>query len=416
MTEDLLPNFTSDKFNVNLDEPFELGKGKTKKLVKQTSLEEVYLDYALKIHDLTRRKNKQMLMWGDIILRHPGIIEELPKDIILLDWGYEANYPFERNCKILKASGIKFILCPGTSSWTSITGRTNNMLGNIASATYNAMKYNAEGILLTDWGDMGHWQYLPVSYAGYATGGALSWNSRSLKKLPLTSFLNSYVFQDSRQIMGQLALDLGRYLQYEETPVPNMTTTMLSLQFGLNDRIMNNAIYERIGEGISGLMNDFAPEMVKSYLERMESRQPFDYSGLFTFLDEKEALLNNVILNASDGKLITDEYHNALILLRTGAELQYYIENRSELSADERVIRLKNIRTHLNHYLDENYRLWIMRNKPGGYERSISALQKLQKQIEAEIMNYEKSSFQRNIVRLKAMIISSVSTLYLKMV
>ena len=32
------------------------------------------------------------------------------------------------------------------------------------------------GMLLTDWGDMGHWQYLPVSYAGYTAGaGKVIW-------------------------------------------------------------------------------------------------------------------------------------------------------------------------------------------------------------------------------------------------
>ena len=35
MTDDLLPNFTSSYFNVNLDEPFELGKGKNKELAKK---------------------------------------------------------------------------------------------------------------------------------------------------------------------------------------------------------------------------------------------------------------------------------------------------------------------------------------------------------------------------------------------
>jgi len=35
MTDDLLPNFTSPNFNVNLDEPFELGKGKARKLASK---------------------------------------------------------------------------------------------------------------------------------------------------------------------------------------------------------------------------------------------------------------------------------------------------------------------------------------------------------------------------------------------
>jgi hexosaminidase len=416
MTDDLLPNFSSGKFNVNLDEPFELGKGKSKKLVKKYGVGDIYLSYVEKIHKIASDRQKQMQMWGDVVLRHPEIINRLPKDIVLLDWGYEADYPFERNCKIFEQSEMKFMLCPGTSSWTSITGRTNNMLGNIASAARNAVKYNADGILLTDWGDFGHWQYLPVSYAGYVTAGALSWNSKSYKKLPLTSFLNDYVFRDSRQIMGHLALDLGRYIQYEEIPVPNMTTTMLTLQFGLNDRIMTNAIYTKLGNGILEMMNDFAPDMVKTYHERHEARLPFDFAGLFTFLDEKEALLDNVTQNTGNGHLVADEYRNSIRLIRAGALLQYYIENRPAMSRTEKIKQLQNLRSLLDEYLNENHNLWMKRNKPGGYERSIASLQKLLLQIDAELAVLNKSVIPGTLDRVGKMIMTSITTLYLKIV
>ena len=59
MNDDLLPNFSSDKFNVNLDEPFELGKGKNKRLAKRTGIEEIYLGHALKIYDLVKKHRQE---------------------------------------------------------------------------------------------------------------------------------------------------------------------------------------------------------------------------------------------------------------------------------------------------------------------------------------------------------------------
>src|SRR5512133_498737 len=262
MTDDLLPNFTSSSFNVNLDEPFELGKGKSKKLCREKGEGAVYLDYAMKLHEIVTGKNKKMLMWGDIVLKHPELIASIPKDITLLDWGYESGYPYERHCKMLQTTGLKYMVCPGTNSWTSITGRTYNMIATIESATSNGAKYGAQGMLLTDWGDMGHWQYLPVSYAGYVAGAALSWNSASSNEMPLSSFLNSYIFMDESRIMGNFVLDMGRYSRFEEIPLPNMTTTMTSFQFGLRDKVMVNAIFEKVMSGIGELMKDLAPEMV----------------------------------------------------------------------------------------------------------------------------------------------------------
>ncbi|HLO58454.1 MAG TPA: family 20 glycosylhydrolase [Bacteroidales bacterium] len=413
MTDDMLPCFTSSKFNVNLDEPFELGKGKSKKAAQKLGVEGVYLDYTLKIHDMVSSKNKEMLMWGDIVMRHPEILKKLPKDVTILDWGYEAGYPFERNCKTLEKSGISYMVCPGTSSWTSITGRTNNMLGNIASATVNGVRYNASGMLLTDWGDMGHWQYLPVSYAGYVTGGALSWNSKSSKEFGLVPFLDHYVFKDDRQIMGNLVLDLGQYRQFEEVPVPNMTTTMLSLQFGLMDNVMIHAIYEKISSSIIELMKDLAPELITDYNDKYNSRHPFDFSGMYTFLDEKEALLKAADMKTPDSTLVLDEYLNAIRLLRTGTTLQHYIENRNDLKPGERKAELSRIRILLDEYLNENNRLWLARNKEGGYDTSISVLKNLQNQITKEIETMDKSYISRMLARFREKIITSAAVIYI---
>ncbi len=262
MTEDLVPNYSSSNFNVNLDEPFELGKGKSKELCKKIGEGEVYLEYAKKLHTMLAQKNKKMMMWGDIVMRHPELISQIPKDVTLLDWGYESSYPYEKHCKILQASGLDYMVCPGTNSWTSITGRTDNMLATIEVATINAVKYGAKGMLLTDWGDMGHWQYLPVSYAGFTVGGALSWNSSSSKDIDLGTFLSSYVFRDKSSVMGDLVLDLGRYNRYEEFPLFNMTTTLLSFQFGLRDKILVSAIFDKMIRGIGDVMKDIAPEMI----------------------------------------------------------------------------------------------------------------------------------------------------------
>ncbi|MGC1392621.1 MAG: glycoside hydrolase family 20 zincin-like fold domain-containing protein, partial [Bacteroidales bacterium] len=331
MTNDLLPNFTSSSFNVNLDEPFELGKGKSRVVCREKGEGQVYLDYAIKLHDMLAGKNKKMMMWADIVLRHPELIPKIPKDITLLDWGYESSYPFEKHGVLLQKSGLNYMVCPGTSSWTTITGRTDNMLANIELAVKSGVKYGARGMLLTDWGDMGHWQYLPVSYAGYTAGATLSWNSMSLEDMSISSFLNSYVFRDESSVMGDLAMELGRYNKYEEFPFFNMTTTMLSLQLGLRDRIMISAIFKKVIKGISDLMKDIAPEMISVLKENFENRHSFDYDGLNKFLDSKEAMLRMVKIKSADSLLIRDEYLNSIRLIRLGTGLQSYTRFRSSL-------------------------------------------------------------------------------------
>jgi hexosaminidase len=414
MTDDLLPNFSSSNFNVNLDEPFELGKGKSREISKKIGEGVVYLDYALKIHDLVTSKNKKMIMWADVILRHPELLDSIPKDITLLDWGYEASYPYERHCKMLQATGLNYMVCPGTNSWTSITGRTDNMLATIENATTNGVKYGAGGMVLTDWGDMGHWQYLPVSYAGYTVGGALSWNSSSRKDLNLSTFLNAYVFRDGNSVMGDLALDLGRYSRFEEIPMINMTTTQMALQFGMRDKVLISEIFDKVLTGISSHMKDLAPETISIFTEKYDNRLAFDYAGLQKFLDSEEAALNKTKLETNESILVKDEYINAIRLIKLGADLQRYIDFRGKMSLSEQKSILISMQDIGKKYLEENKRLWMLRNKPGGYDTSIAALNTLMGQIDDRIKLLDKSFFARRMSRFLEKIGSAGAVLYLK--
>jgi hexosaminidase len=416
MTDDLLPNFTSSTFNVNLDEPFELGKGKSKKISSKKGLENVYLDYVLKMHDMTSARNKKMLMWGDIGLRHRDILSRLPKDITLLDWGYESLYPFGKNSYRLDSAGVSFYVCPGTSSWTSITGRTVNMLDNIENAAVNGKKFGAKGLLVTDWGDMGHWQYLPVSYAGYATAGALGWNSGSRNAIPLQRFLDTYVYRDSVSKMAGFTLNMGRYNHFEEFIMFNMTTTMMSFQLGIQDKVMVDAVFEKIMNGITGLMKDIAPELIDTVRNRYTSRINYDYNGLNAFLDHQLAVLGSVKMEVQDSVLIKDEYRNAISLIRLGGELKQYIQKKNSMSVAAQMEHLEKMNRLCSTYLSENKRLWMFRNKPGGYDTSVASLTNLQKGIVQRMELLKKPAFTRSLNRFLEKLSSAGIAIYLKMI
>ena len=95
LMDDLLPHFTSDTFNVNLDEPFELGTGKSSEAAERVGVAKLYTDYMNALYKEVTARGKKMYMWGDILTQHPESIGDVPKDVTVLDWGYEADSPFE---------------------------------------------------------------------------------------------------------------------------------------------------------------------------------------------------------------------------------------------------------------------------------------------------------------------------------
>ena len=206
---ELLPNFTSRYFNIGCDETFDLGHGKSREFVARFGRGRVYLDFLLKLCALARSHNRTPMFWGDIILHHPELVPELPRDSIALEWGYEADHPFAAHAALFAAAGITFYVCPGTSSWRSLAGRTTNMRGNLLAAAEHGLRHGAAGYLITDWGDEGHWQTHPVSCPGFLFGAAVSWCHAANADLPLAAALNQHVFEDTAGILGSLTLALG---------------------------------------------------------------------------------------------------------------------------------------------------------------------------------------------------------------
>jgi hexosaminidase len=208
--DEYLPHFSSSLFNVGCDETWELGQGRSKARARKSSTTAVYLDFLNKIHKLVARKGRRMQFWGDIILHQPELIKELPADIVALCWGYDDDHPYPKQCRAFAAAGVEYYVCPGTSAWNSITGRTDNCLANLESAARNGLKHGATGYLVTDWGDGGHHQVLPVSYTGFAAGAGYSWCLRANRKSDLAGAISHHFFADSTSTLGQFCLDLGR--------------------------------------------------------------------------------------------------------------------------------------------------------------------------------------------------------------
>lgn len=167
----------SKRFNVGLDETLDLGLGHSKSAVEARGPGPVYLEGVKRIHERVSRLGLSMQFWGDMILGYPEQVAELPGDATALAWGYEAGHPFEENAALFAKSGLEFYVCPGTSSWQSMIGRTPNAAKNLVEAARAGRNHGATGLLVTDWGDFGHWQPPSISAPGLVLAAGLGWNA-----------------------------------------------------------------------------------------------------------------------------------------------------------------------------------------------------------------------------------------------
>ena len=208
--EQLLPHFESPLLNIGCDETWQLGEGASRLACRRRGEGRVYLAYLLKLYRLAKRHGKTPMIWADMVIHYPEILPAMPPDVVMLVWGYEANEPFDRHCRWLGEQDVPFYVCPGTSNWLTLCGRTDTCVANLASAARAAIKYGGAGFLITDWRDKGR-SYLPASYLGYAYGAGVSWAYRSNRPVGLLpDKMGLHVFEDKRGRLGRTFYELGR--------------------------------------------------------------------------------------------------------------------------------------------------------------------------------------------------------------
>lgn len=173
--DEFLPNFRSTRFCANCDEPWDLGRGKSKQLADALGPGGLLLDHVKKLHEMASAHRKQLMVWADFVHNHPERIAEFGKDVVFLDWWYEAEHDFDKVRRFAE-HGLEFWVCPGTSSWNCLFPRMENALANVARWADAGRRHGASGLLVTDWGDFGHYNLQGNSWLAYAWAAQQAWS------------------------------------------------------------------------------------------------------------------------------------------------------------------------------------------------------------------------------------------------
>lgn len=165
------PCFESDWFNICCDETFDLHHCAS----NPEEIARLYVDFVKKIIAHTQSKGKKVMMWADILLMHPEVIDELPEDVCFLNWWYWPNADEQRFAHFAKI-GRTQIVCPGTTSWNRFCEAKETEEANICQLAEFGHKYGALGMLNTNWGDRGNLCSLELGMYGMVLGAEKSWS------------------------------------------------------------------------------------------------------------------------------------------------------------------------------------------------------------------------------------------------
>lgn len=348
---EFLPNFTSSYFNIGCDETVELGLGRSAPVCNKEGKGRVYLDYLLKLNSEANKNGKKTQFWGDIIVNHPELIDELPKNMTAMVWGYDDSFPAGKNLPKFVAAGLDFYVCPGTSSWNSLISRNANGFENLKNAALQGKEYGAKGYLNTDWGDYGHWQPASVTYPGIMLGAAYSWNydEKSLQNLEFQ--LNHYIFKDATGNTAKALLKLGYADQ--KTNMPNGNGNAFHLMLFRYKWTMDG--------------NYQTKELTVEGLEAAEKE----------IIDALE-ILKEADSQSADSVIIIAEIEEAAKLAIHGIHLGIARLNAKDKATENIPAEIKaELKAELEPLIKKHRELWVVRNRNGGLKDSAEKLEKL---------------------------------------
>lgn len=237
MLEQFMPLFSSNKFNICCDETFDLGKGKSSKEADRLGIGKLYVDFLNKVISIVKEYDKEIMFWGDVILNHPDLINTIDKDAICLNWNYWCGVE-EKDTKIIAESGRKQYVCPGVGGWSHLMNLMDNAFENIYRMISYGVKYDAIGVLNTNWGDYGHINLLYSSIPGMIYGAALSWNPNIEKDFnKMYKDISILEFGDSSGTLVSLLAELSKCQEFGWSEL-----VIWKEKFNTNEHIKNELI------------------------------------------------------------------------------------------------------------------------------------------------------------------------------
>ncbi len=337
----LAPIYPSPLVNIGCDEAYDVGQGRSHDEVARRGRAAVYLEFVAKVCASARRHGKRPMFWADIALHHPEALATLPDDLIGLAWDYEPDSRFKLWCEQLAKSSDPrsprdVWVCPGTSSWRSITGRATERQGNLLAAARDGAAGGASGFLATNWGDEGHRQQWPIELHGLAESAHRAWSGEA----PFDARVSSlHAFRDRSLALGPWLDELGdadRPLREiggepgpdgERKPLRNASALYVDL-------------HKRWDEPWIGSAEDW--QAIDERLAGMFDRAPLGLDPLIT------AETMHTLEEASK------------------AARRAVLRRRSPQDPSWRKPMAQGIR----HVADRHRELWLMRSRPGGLESS----------------------------------------------
>jgi hexosaminidase len=166
-------------FHIGSDETATLGLGTTQAYVAQNGLLRAFAGHVDAMQKIVAPSGARVMLWGDAIDKDAAIMPLLPRNAVIVNYQYAAQFNFAKSIARVASGGFDQMVAPGASNWNEIYPKIETAVSNARNFIGAGKAANVLGAFETVWHDDGESLYestwYPVLYAA-----SQAWESRDV--------------------------------------------------------------------------------------------------------------------------------------------------------------------------------------------------------------------------------------------
>jgi hexosaminidase len=168
-------------FNIDADEPLDLGSGQSLLAVKELGAARVFATHVNRVAAVVRSFGARPMIWDYSIQLHPSVLGMIPKDVVILDYHYGREKSYAQYIKPIAAAGFDQMVSPGANNWNEIYPRIDVAFDNVERFVADGRAAHVFGMFMTVWHDDGESLYEATWYP-LAFAAASAWQDRDVDR------------------------------------------------------------------------------------------------------------------------------------------------------------------------------------------------------------------------------------------
>jgi hypothetical protein len=169
--------FPSPFVHIGFDEAFQIEQAARQGgMVAQPT--QLFIRQLNTVDELFKKYGKTVMAWGDIMVKYPEIVSQLPSGLIAVAWEYDPGPEshYQHWLGPLAAQHTPHMIASGVTCWNQVMPDYARSFENIDTFLASGRKSGAMGLMNTLWTDDAQ-NLLRTAWPGVAYGAAAAWQS-----------------------------------------------------------------------------------------------------------------------------------------------------------------------------------------------------------------------------------------------